>query len=234
MRRSLPLLVVAAALALGCGGGASDPDLSELAALTTPSASYELDKAIELEDAGQHEAALTTIDGALTLGQLQGAELAEAHTIRGNILNELDRFEEAVDAHKASLAIDPDQANVWTNLGVVYRLQGDYEGAQECYEKAMALDPTYPELYASLGSVLLYQGQITQALETLDKGIVLGADIPIMHSNRSVALAYAGRFEEARASLQKGVDLGYPNGESVGGIIDEIEAGGDPMGIRSE
>lgn len=223
MRRPLALLTLGLVLSLGCGG-----------AMNESNAQMKLQEAITLEDQGAHSQALVTIDAALALEGLQGTELAEAHTIRGNILNELDRFEEAVEAHKASLAIDPDQANVWTNLGVVYRLQGDYEGAQECYEKAMALDATYPELYASLGSVLLYQGQIKEALEVLDKGIVLGADIPIMHTNRSVALAYAGRFEEARASLNKGVALGYPNGESVGGIINEIEAGGDPMGILGE
>lgn len=221
MSRTLPSLALAAALALGCGG-----------ALDESSAQLKLQEAIDYEDQGAHGQALMAIDAALAVDGLKGAELAEAHTIRGNILNNLDRYEEAVEAHQASLAIDPDQANVWTNLGVVHRLQGDYEAAQECYETAMALDPTYPELYASLGSVLLYQGQVSEALKILDQGVVLGSSIPIMHSNRAVALAYMGRFDEARSSLEKAVSLGYANGESVGGIISEIEEGGDPMGIR--
>lgn len=220
MRRSFSLLALGLALSLGCGG-----------AMNESNAQLKLQEAINLEDQGAHEQALFSMDAALELEGLQGAELAEAHTIRGNILNELDRYEEAVEAHRLSLAMDDSQANVWTNLGVVYRLQGDYESAQECYEEAMALDPTYPELYASLGSVLLYQGDIKGALKILDQGVTLGGSIAIMHSNRSVALAYDGRFEEARTALEKGVALGYPNGDSVSGIIAEVEAGGDPMGI---
>lgn len=221
MRRSLPALALALALTLGCGG-----------AMNETNALAKFDRAIELEEQGAHEQALLTIDAALALNGLQGVDLAEAHTVRGNILNELDRYEEAVDAHQASLDLDPNQANVWTNLGVVHRLMGDYGAAQECYEKAMALDPTYPEVYASLGSVLLYQGQVSESLKILDQGVSMGSGIAIMHSNRAVALAYAGRFEEARASLKEGVALGYPNEASVRGLIEEIEAGGDPLGIR--
>ncbi|MFT5585806.1 MAG: tetratricopeptide (TPR) repeat protein [Cognaticolwellia sp.] len=220
MRRPLALLALGFALSLGCGG-----------ALNESTAQFKLQEAMDFEDQGAYEQALMAVDAALGLEGLKGAELAEAYTIRGNILNELDRLEEAVSAHQASLALDPDQANVWTNLGVVYRLQGDYESAQESYEKAMALDPTYPELYASLGSVLLYQGDIKGALKILDQGVLLGDDIAVMHSNRAVALAYDGRSKDAAASLVKAERLGYPNGESVLEILNEVQAGGDPMGI---
>ncbi|MED5372164.1 MAG: tetratricopeptide repeat protein [Myxococcota bacterium] len=227
--------VASLTLALACGGGevgSGEPagpkvSMEELAAYA--GAQDDLNKAISYYNSGSYEQALMHIDAAIDSGTFEQDELADAYTRKGNILNELDRLDEAVSAHKLSLKLNDQDASTWVNLGVVYRLQRDYTAARDCYEKAMALDPDYPELYASLGSVLLYQGDRKESLRVLDEGVKLGPDIAIMHSNRAVALAYNGRYEEAEQALQEAEALGYDNGAGVRALIAEVKAGGDPL-----
>lgn len=72
----------------------------------------------------------------------------EALALKGRLLLELGRIEEAETAVKKSLEIRPDHAEAWAVRGRAQFLEGDFEQALECLELAVALNPWQDEARA--------------------------------------------------------------------------------------
>jgi len=54
-----------------------------------------------------------------------------------------------------AIALDPNNASLYFNLGVINAEQGDVEKAKEYYQKCIDLDPEYADAYINLGSAIL-------------------------------------------------------------------------------
>lgn len=63
----------------------------------------------------------------------------------GNALDEAQRFDEAIDAFKKSLMIDPKDSSVLYNLGIAYKHRGKPEMAIESWSRAADLNPDNPQ-----------------------------------------------------------------------------------------
>ena len=172
---------------------------------------------------GNFQQAASELETALEAGVKEYNDW-ELYTILGNSYVELERYEDAIDAHKQSLIINPDYYIAWVNLGIVYRLIGRYDDTEECYKRALELSPDYPELHASLGALYIYRQQPEQAIASLKHAIELDPHLPVSHSNLALAYAMVGRFEEAEASLKTAVLLGYENAPVIQKRINDLKA----------
>jgi tetratricopeptide (TPR) repeat protein len=65
-------------------------------------------------------------------------------------LIKLDKTQEAQDALKSALEAEPENANLWYNLGYLYGETGNYEESVNAYEKSIEADPTYLDSYINL------------------------------------------------------------------------------------
>lgn len=63
-----------------------------------------------------------------------------------------------------SLHINELNAKVWTNLGVLYLLQNDFELAQQAFGRAQSTDPEYAHAWVGMGLISLMSGQSVEAL----------------------------------------------------------------------
>src|SRR5438046_22835 len=62
-----------------------------------------------------------------------------AHNTYGTVLHALGRTEKAIKAFRKSVAIAPQHAVAWINLGHVHADAGRHADAEECFEKVVAL-----------------------------------------------------------------------------------------------
>jgi tetratricopeptide (TPR) repeat protein len=77
----------------------------------------------------------------------------------GNLYFDSNQPEEAIDAYSQYLAVKPDNADVRTDRGIMYRKLGDFDLAIEEYKKAAQSDPKHINSRYNLGLVLLHDKQ---------------------------------------------------------------------------
>ena len=72
-----------------------------------------------------------------------------------NIYIELDEKEKFGQLMSEAISMDPNNGNLYYNLGVVTRDLGNLSLAREYYEKAIELDPNLENAYLNLVSLIL-------------------------------------------------------------------------------
>lgn len=80
---------------------------------------------------------------------------------------EAEDWGQAVDLYGQALELEPNNAGLHNNLGVVLRRQGELSGAIEAYQRATELDPNLSAAYVNLGLALLLQQRWQEALTAL-------------------------------------------------------------------
>ena len=87
----------------------------------------------------------------------------------GNAHREQGKLEEAIEAYNKALAIKPDYAEAYNNMGITLKEQGKLEEAIEAFNKALAIKPDYVEVYNHIGITLQEQGKLEEAIEAYKK-----------------------------------------------------------------
>lgn len=70
-----------------------------------------------------------------------------------------DQPVQAIEAYDKALALGPDDPNILTDQGVMFRRMGWYDRAIENFSKAHAIDPRHPQSLFNLGVVYRYDLQ---------------------------------------------------------------------------
>ena len=77
----------------------------------------------------------------------------------GNLYFDSDRPQEAIEAYRQYLAIKPDNPDVRTDMGIMYRKLGQFDKALEEFGKAAQSDPKHANSRYNIGVVLLHDKQ---------------------------------------------------------------------------
>lgn len=101
----------------------------------TPRVRVQVERAIGLSKAGKQEAAYEAIQRIIAAHP----DYSLAVFAKGNILKEMSKYEEAIEAYKQALVIEDDQPSIWFNLGLVYFLTDHQSEGRECLENAAKL-----------------------------------------------------------------------------------------------
>jgi len=80
----------------------------------------------------------------------------------GNLYFDTDQPKEAIEAYSQYLAVKPDNPDVRTDMGIMYRKLGQFDKALEEFRKAARSDPKHVNSRYNIGLVLLHDKQDMQ------------------------------------------------------------------------
>jgi tetratricopeptide (TPR) repeat protein len=88
----------------------------------------------------------------------------------GNLYFDGDQPKEAIEAYSKYLAAKPDNPDVRTDMGIMYRRLGEFDRALEEFRKAVQTDPKHANSRYNIGIVLLHDKQdIKRAIEAWEE-----------------------------------------------------------------
>ena len=117
------------------------------------------------------------------------------------------QWEDAIDAYRRVVSIDPTYAAAWNNLGLLLHRMGRYEEASSAYDSALDQDAQCCEAAYNLGSLHEDRGEIEDAITDYRRALELSPDYADAHFNLAGALARNGRDGEAIKHWQRYLEL---------------------------
>jgi len=123
---------------------------------------------------------------------------AVVHGLMGLAYGQQQQWTEAIAQYQQAVHAQPDEAEVFFNLGTLLAQQGDYAAAQTALEKAVALRADWAEAHYNLGTVLLRQERYSEAIAALKYATEQRETYPEAHFNRGNAHAMKGLDREGR------------------------------------
>ena len=127
--------------------------------------------------------------------------------ILGASRSKIGMFDEAIDAYKKSISIEPNDCNTYFNMGIVLNDKGNLVESIEAYKKAISLKPNYAEAYSNMGVILKDQDKLDEAIDAYKKAITFKPDYAEAYDNMGVALKNQGKLEEAIEVYKKAILL---------------------------
>jgi Flp pilus assembly protein TadD len=123
------------------------------------------------------------------------------------VLADLRRPAEAVESYGRAIALRPDYAEAFNNLGAALRdLRRPAQALASC-GRAIALKPDYAEAFNTRGNALTDLNRPEEALASYDEAIALKPDHAVAHDNRGLVLTELGRLEEAGEAIERSIAL---------------------------
>lgn len=117
------------------------------------------------------------------------------------------RWDDAIDAYRRVIALDPGCAAAWNNLGLLFHRRGQYDDARAAYLEALERDPRCAEAAYNLGSLDEDLGGAEQAIAYYRRALDIAPDYADAHFNLGAALARIGRNAEAVRHWQRYLEL---------------------------
>jgi tetratricopeptide (TPR) repeat protein len=116
-------------------------------------------------------------------------------------------YEEAEEAYRRAIALDPTLANALTNLGNLMFRRDRMADAEELYRRALKLDPDQPEAHYNFGFLLFERREVAAAMESFQRALASDPSFADAHFNLAMTLQELGRADEAKAHWEAYVKL---------------------------
>ena len=115
--------------------------------------------------------------------------------------------DEAIDAYKKSIMLNPNDGDTYFNMGIALRDQGKLEESIDAYKKAISLKPDYAEAYSNMAVAFRKKGKLDESIEAYKKAISLKPDYAEAYSNLGVTLKDQEKFDDAIEAYKKAISL---------------------------
>jgi tetratricopeptide (TPR) repeat protein len=125
----------------------------------------------------------------------------------GNALKNLGRKEEAIEAYKQAISVDPKDAYPYNGLGNALRDLGRHEEAIKAYKQAISVDPKYAYPYNGLGNALKNLGRKEEAIEAYKQAISVDPKVAYPYNGLGNALSDLGRKKGAIKAYKQAISV---------------------------
>lgn len=161
---------------------------------------------------------------------------AEAWLVRGYLytLRDPHRMAGAADALRRSAELEPDDAEVWHQLGQTLMVLGRWEEAEDAYRRVLHLEPDRPLTLVPLAAIAVRRGHIERGLAWNDSALARSPN-PYALAHRATIHLLRGRPDLARADAELGLELGEGHETVLRSLIAAAEAAaGDSASATAE
>ncbi|MDH3934412.1 MAG: tetratricopeptide repeat protein, partial [Gammaproteobacteria bacterium] len=150
--------------------------------------------------------------------QLASAERPEAQTNLGNLYVQQGALQQAEQAYRTAIELNPAYTPAWVNLADYYRGRRNEAAAEQTLQQAIDAMPTAAELHYALGLSLVRQRRAAAAVGALQQAVTLDPDTVRYVYVYAVALNSTAEPEQALLVLQ-GAHTRFPNNTDILGAL---------------
>lgn len=169
-----------------------------------------LDLAQASLSARRFERALQVYDAALvTFGRTVSIVANRAVALRG-----VERIDEAIEACREAIYLDPNLVGPRANLGLYLRDALRFDEAEAVLTEALRDFPANQQVLHQLASLANRRGRAGEALVLATELTALHPDYPDGHVTRGMALLESGKLDDAQVSFERAKALADGHGES--------------------
>ncbi len=118
----------------------------------------------------------------------------QTHTNLAIALKKQQKFDETIIHNQRAIALKPNYALAWNNLGQIFKSKGNITAANRCYQRALQLQPNYDDVYNNLGNLAKEQDDLLAAKNLYEKAIELNPQNINAHFGRALILLKQGEF----------------------------------------
>lgn len=115
---------------------------------------------------GNFELALNEVEKAIEINRT-----AEYLNLKGLILSELGRTDEAKKVYQEALKLEPNLAEIYNNLGLLYLKSKKITDAATAFQEALKRNVNYTLAYVHLGKVLLEMEKYDEAMQVFQRAL---------------------------------------------------------------
>jgi tetratricopeptide (TPR) repeat protein len=112
-------------------------------------------------------------------------------------------WQEAIGSYKRALAIDPEFAPPYNQLGYALRNLGDFDGAAQAFKRYTELIPDEPNPYDSYAELLMKTGKFQDSIAQYEKALEVNPNFTASYVGMAYDWMFLGEFEKARSALTR-------------------------------
>ena len=167
---------------------------------------------------GDEEGATEAFNRAFELVEDPEAELLNDY---GAALNDIQRYDEALDAFNKAIELDGTVPDYWFNKGNVLNNLGEFEQALDAYQEAVSLEPA-PLGYNHIGLLYMRLQDYENALKAFESVLELNDNFSDVWTNKAQALYHLERYDEALKAIDSALAIeDFAPANELKGIIEE-------------
>jgi tetratricopeptide (TPR) repeat protein len=114
-----------------------------------------------------------------------------------NVISKVQTLYEEINRLEEKLKTQPDNADLYNEIGLKYFELGKLTKAEEYFVKAMEINPQNPKYCYNAGTLMAMQNKLPEAVDYFTKTIKLNDKYTDAYYNRGKAYADLSKFEEA-------------------------------------
>ena len=131
----------------------------------------------------------------------------KATLLLGDILCEKENYKEALSIYMDGLKHNPDNYEIYYNMGITYTMLNDFENAKISYEKAAIINTLLYNAYYNLGQINLISGDLSEAEKYFSKCIENPANDADAYYNLAKIYMLRGEHTNAINAINLAIEL---------------------------
>ncbi|MFO1322736.1 MAG: tetratricopeptide repeat protein [Burkholderiales bacterium] len=153
------------------------------------------------------QGARSLADAMLDEGALPRPDRLAALLLRARAFEALCDLRAAIADVEAALALDPAQARLWNELGLLCADAGNGDRAIAAFERATRVDPKYARGWNNLGNALRAAGRVEDALHAVERAVAIDPGYVLGWVNLGALRRDVGDDPAAEVALRRALAL---------------------------